>query len=173
MKRYTNLLIVLFISIFAVTSVVGQMTKEEKRAKKKASREILKQVIVSIDEEKYVESISLIDSLLLLDPKNADGFYFKGLSLAKTNDTSTALVALEEGIIKAPLSSRLKILTSRLYLNQGKLDQALAHLESILKFKPKEPETLYLCGEIYLQKADTVLALEYFENALQYKLEGK
>ena len=80
---------------------------------------------------------------------------------------------MEEGITKVPLSSRLKIITSRLYINVGKPDEALAYLEAVLKIKPKNAESLYLSGIIYLQKADTTQALDLFEKALQNSLSGK
>ena len=173
MRRQLYILIIIFTSLFAVTSVFAQLSKEEKRARKKISRSLLKKVIASVDENKYQEAIVLIDSLLTLDPKNAEGYFYKGLVLAKTNDTTAALEALEEGITKVPLSSRLKIITSRLYINVGKPDEALAYLEAVLKIKPKNAESLYLSGIIYLQKADSTQALDLFEKALQNSLSGK
>ena len=49
------------------------------------------------------------------------------------------------------------------YLQQGKLPQAIAEYQQILKNEPKDQVTLMTLGDLYVRQAETFQALEYFE----------
>lgn len=172
MKNVISIILVFLIS-YSTCGIVQGQTKEEKRAIRKASREVLKSIVALYEKEQYNDITPLVDSLLKIDPNNSDGYFYKGLVLAKSSDTSGALATLEEGIVKSPLSSRLKITAARLYIQKNDLEKASKHLDDVLRYKPHEAETLYLEGLVQLQKADTVKALDFFENALKNSLSDK
>ena len=52
-------------------------------------------------------------------------------------------------------------------LNQGKVPQAIAEYQQILKFEPKDQVTLMTVGELYIRQGETFQAIEYFERLAQ------
>src|SRR5580658_11027693 len=53
------------------------------------------------------------------------------------------------------------------YLQQGKLPQAIAEYQQILKNEPKDQVTLMTVGDLYVRGGETFQALEYFERLAQ------
>src|SRR5580704_5082571 len=53
------------------------------------------------------------------------------------------------------------------YLHQGKIAQAIAEYQSILKHEPKDQVTLMTIGDLYVRQGETFQALEYFERLAQ------
>jgi tetratricopeptide (TPR) repeat protein len=49
------------------------------------------------------------------------------------------------------------------YLSQGKLPQAIAEYQQILKHEPKDQVTLMTLGDLFVREGETFQALEYFE----------
>jgi pilus assembly protein FimV len=52
-------------------------------------------------------------------------------------------------------------------LNQGKVPQAIAEYQQILKFEPKDQVTLMTVGELYIRQGETFQAIDYFERLAQ------
>src|SRR5438552_3436047 len=52
-------------------------------------------------------------------------------------------------------------------LNQGKVPQAIAEYQHILKYEPKDQVTLMTIGELYIRQGETFQAIEYFERLAQ------
>jgi tetratricopeptide (TPR) repeat protein len=52
-------------------------------------------------------------------------------------------------------------------LNQGKVAQAIAEYQQILKFEPRDQVTLMTIGELYIRQGETFQAIEYFERLAQ------
>ena len=52
-------------------------------------------------------------------------------------------------------------------LNQGKVPQAIAEYQHILKYEPKDQVTLMTIGELYIRQGETFRAIEYFERLAQ------
>jgi tetratricopeptide (TPR) repeat protein len=52
-------------------------------------------------------------------------------------------------------------------LNQGKVAQAIAEYQNILKFEPRDQVTLMTIGELYIRQGETFQAVEYFERLAQ------
>jgi pilus assembly protein FimV len=55
-------------------------------------------------------------------------------------------------------------------LHQGKLAQAIAEYQQILKHEPKDQITLMTVGDLFVRQGDTFQALEYFERLAQLYL---
>lgn len=107
-----------------------------------------------------------------IDPDNPDAMYCEALMHLAQADTVRALEVLTDGVERAPLSSRLKLLLARLHLRGGNIDEADELLGTLLRFKPRDPETLYLQGMVNLERGDSALALDNWQTALDY-LEKK
>jgi pilus assembly protein FimV len=52
-------------------------------------------------------------------------------------------------------------------LNQGKVAQAIAEYQQILKYEPRDQVTLMTIGELYIRQGETFQASEYFERLAQ------
>ena len=52
-------------------------------------------------------------------------------------------------------------------LNQGKVAQAIAEYQQILKYEPRDQVTLMTIGELYIRQGETFQAMEYFERLAQ------
>lgn len=162
----------LLITILVSSSAVAQeLTKEEKRARRKMARSLLKEANQLIDEGNYDRALVVTDSLLDFDSSNPDAFYNKGLILLKTGDSVNAVTTLEEGAQAAPLSTRIRLLLARIQIANGELDKATGHLDMVLKVKPHQSEALYLRGLVHAQKNETAQAIELFKKALELTLE--
>jgi tetratricopeptide (TPR) repeat protein len=172
-QRRLGIFILFLFSLAAVSLYSQELSKEEKLARRKTVRALLKSAHQRIENEQYDSAQVELDSLLLIDPRNADGHYLKGWLFCKKGDTTSAMSILAVGIEAAPLSTRLRILSARLSLAQNQPEEALAVLEPVLAIKPKESQALYLKGAALLNKGDTAQAIGYLEKALKYGLEKK
>ncbi|HEX8872231.1 MAG TPA: tetratricopeptide repeat protein [Candidatus Acidoferrum sp.] len=52
-------------------------------------------------------------------------------------------------------------------LNQGKVAQAIAEYQHILRYEPRDQVTLMTVGELYIRQGETFQAIEYFERLAQ------
>jgi tetratricopeptide (TPR) repeat protein len=57
--------------------------------------------------------------------------------------------------------------TAQKLLNQGKVPQAIAEYQQILKYEPRDQVTLMTIGELYIRQGETFQAIEYFERLAQ------
>ena len=57
--------------------------------------------------------------------------------------------------------------TAQKLLNQGKVAQAIAEYQQILKFEPRDQVTLMTVGELYIRQGETFQAIDYFERLAQ------
>lgn len=121
---------------------------------------------------KYDSVMVTLELVREIDPDNPDAMYCEALAHLAQADTVRALDVLTGGVERAPLSSRLKLLLARLHLRGGNIDEADGLLGTLLRFKPRDPETLYLKGMVNLERGDSALALDNWQMALDY-LEKK
>ncbi|RKX19745.1 MAG: hypothetical protein DRP35_07185 [Candidatus Zixiibacteriota bacterium] len=157
-------LIILFAIIFVEAQEIDKKISRKEIIKQ--SRLLMKESIKLIDNNKYDSALIFLDSILSIDKKNPDAHYYKGFIFLEKGDSTTAMTVLSEGISKSPMSTRLKILSSKVLLNQGDYTEAGILLDKILAIKPKECEALYLRGVSLLEANDTVTAIEKFQKAL-------
>src|SRR5256884_3613931 len=52
-------------------------------------------------------------------------------------------------------------------LNQGKVAQAIAEYQNILKHEPRDQVTLMTVGELYIRQGETFQAIDYFQRLAQ------
>jgi tetratricopeptide (TPR) repeat protein len=112
-------------------------------------------------------ALAVLGKIREIDPNNQDAFYFTAVAHLALADTARAISMLTEGAEKAPLSSRIKLLLVRLRIRGGEYEEADKLLVSVFRFKPKNPEALYLSGLLSIARGDTTKALEAWEQALE------
>lgn len=166
MKIKIAVLSLLFLFAIIFVEAQGADKKISRKEIIKQNRLLMKESIKLIDNNKLDSAVIFLDSILSLDKKNPDAHYYKGFIFLEKGDTITAMTVLTDGISKSPMSTRLKILSSKILLNQGDYTEAGILLDKILAIKPKENEALYLKGVSLLEANDTVAAIEKFQKAL-------
>lgn len=161
--------------LLLAASLCGQSDSpsgDDKQARLKLVRQHLKQAIKEAKSEQYPEALASLDSVLAIDEKNADAFYYKSLVFVHSGDTAAATEVLVEGTSKAPFSARIKLLLARLYLVDGKTDQAVQLIDTVLAIKPRLGEALYLKGMASAILSDSAAAVEALAKALEITLAG-
>ncbi len=132
---------------------------------RKESRRLLKEATTRLDDRQFDESIVYLDSVLLVDDKNPDAYYYKSQALLEMGDTAGGAEVVSQGVKLAPRSSRLKILLGYIRINEGNYNEVIRLMDEILMFKPNESEALYLKGWSFVNKGDSSAALEMLEKA--------
>ena len=122
--------------------------------------------------EQYDSARVTLNQVLEIEPRNQDAFYYLAASYLAQADTSQAMEVLADGLAKSPMSSRIRLLTARLHINAGQYVEADDLIASTLRFKPNNPEAIYLRGLSLLARADTSAALADWEAALEKAVKG-
>lgn len=170
------LLFSLLFAAFSLTNLFAQATKDAKsgtRNKYIQVSKFLKSAKEAFESGNYDKATQNIDSILAVDASNPDAVYYKAKILVISNDTAQAISALKEGVTSAPRSSKLNLLLARLELSRNMYSEAMASIENILMFRPRDGEALYLKGKGLLLQGDTLQAAEILEKALEISITGK
>lgn len=171
MRNFTRYIIFALPIIFLGVNITAQeLTQEEKLTQKKEIRRLLKDCVSQYQIENYDAVNTKADSILILEEDNADALYYKSLSYYNVGDTTTAIETLRRGVDLSPLSSRLKILFSRILLTLNNTTEAMSLVDEVLAIKPKLPEALYLKGLVLLAQNDSTQAIVFFQQALKNQI---
>jgi len=125
-----------------------------------------------MNAEQYDSARTTLGSVLVREPKNQDAYYYLAPSYLAEDDEAKAREVLTEGVAKAPMSSRLKFFMARVHIAAGEYEEAKQLIDATLRFKPNNPEGLYLRGMASLATADTSAALDDWEAALDKTVNG-
>ncbi len=148
-------------------AISADSNKADRRKTIKLCRQYLKTAVKHLDNGDYKSAVILLDSVLICDSKNPDGYYYLGKTYLLLGDTTQAVEKLSTGVTKAPMSSRLKLLLARLRLNDNRLDESQALIDQVLAIKPHNAEALFLKGMLLTAQADTASAVEQYRKALE------
>jgi tetratricopeptide (TPR) repeat protein len=165
--RFLSLVAVCLMPVLPVELPASE--KSEKRARIGSLIRISNQHLAA---GQYDSVMVTLEQVRELDPDNPDAMYCEALTHLALADTVRALEVLSDGVARAPLSGRIKLLLVRLHLIDGRIAEADELLDTLLRFKSRDPETLYLKGMVNLAKGDSTLALDNWQSALDY-LENK
>jgi Flp pilus assembly protein TadD len=157
-----------FIAVWLVLQLPGVSPATDKKQERARIGSMIKESQRQLAAEQYDSVTVTLDQVRELDPDNPDAFYYQALTHLALADTAQALTVLSDGVERAPLSSRLKLLLARLLLYDGNYDEAESVLNTLLRFKPRDPETLYLRGLVSLAKGDSTQALDNWQTALEH-----
>lgn len=106
------------------------------------------------------EALRLLDQAIELEPPRSEAHLARGQALEALGRPNDALAAyfrsLETDSNLAPASLRI----ASLQFEQGKFDQALARLDSVVELMPEDPATRYLRGRTNLALKNTAQAVE-------------
>lgn len=74
--------------------------------------------------------------------------------LVKPSGRGRAATALERGLAVFPTSGRLRRRLAGIYIDQGRLDDAIAQLNEAMGLEPMMPDTYGILGQLYLQRGE-------------------
>jgi Flp pilus assembly protein TadD len=112
-------------------------------------------------------ALASIGQIREVDPNNQDAFYLEAVTHLARSDTAQAVAVMAEGMKRAPLSSRLKLLRVRIHLAGQEYEQADVLLAAVFRFKPNNAEASFLSGLSSLARGDTTRTIEVWEEALE------
>jgi cytochrome c-type biogenesis protein CcmH/NrfG len=151
----------------------GEAPATDKLARRAQISELLNESRDKLAEGQYDSVPVHLEQVQQLDPKNPDAIYYTALVYIAKSDTAQARHVLTEGIAKAPLSTRVRLLLVRLQLDAGEYDEAEESLATMLRFKPNNAEALYLKGFVSLARGDTTATLDDWQTALEKVRSGR
>jgi tetratricopeptide (TPR) repeat protein len=96
------------------------------------------------------KALEAYDKTLQLDPAHADSAYNSGLILFETNRVDEALVRFQQALTSRPSDPEVLEMIARCYLNQGKFEAAVDHLEKA-KAASTDPAKIALLEELIRQ----------------------
>ena len=175
MKSAIRLVLLPALILIIASSAFAQsdLDKAAKKEALKRCRSLLKETLQEVDAGNYNDALVLLDSVLVCDENNPDGYYHKGRIYYLQGDTTQAVSFLSKGVEKAPKSTRLKLLLARVEIDRLNFDSASSLIDSVLAIKPREPQALYLKGIYHLSQSDTTQAIDVMGRALERSISGK
>ena len=174
-RSRSNVTIILFLActlLFATFTSPADDPGATARNIRLEIREFLKAANSSFEEGAEARALAQIDSVLVLDSVNPDAFFLQARIALAGGDTATAIGILDTACVKAPRSTRIKLLLARIYIKRGEYEMPLALTEEVLKTKPSDGEASFLHGWGLLLKGDTTGAADIFEKTLTEQLTG-
>ncbi len=116
---------------------------------------------------KYSEALEAYEKALICDPA-ADLVVRKiPLLLLRLNRGDEAVVKLEEYLEAHPRQSGSRMLLAKIFIRQGKLQDAAAQYRKVHKLTPDDSTSLLLLSELYLADSKQDLARDTLEEVLQ------
>lgn len=103
---------------------------------------------------KSVYSVKANGVVLTTVEKDENKYAFKGEQALKANDFNTAIDNFQKEVQAFPDNELAWIGLLRAYLNSGKVDEALAAGQEVLKLAPENETGLMMMGVAYLNKGD-------------------
>jgi superkiller protein 3 len=117
-------------------------------------------------DKKYEEAIREFETVLKLDPKNADANLLLGLTLANTGDLDRAAQYSQAAVELKPGYSGYHNL-GLIYANQGKYDLAVSAYENAVKLNLKSYQAWHLLGLVYSAALKFEKAIEAYNKAIE------
>jgi Flp pilus assembly protein TadD len=121
-----------------------------------------------IDEERYDEAETLLDSLLAEYPADPALTIDLAVVYQRTGRAVEALGLLQSGVERDPENHLYQLNLGRSYADQGEFEQALKHLNRVLEIKPAVAEAYELRGSCLMQLNRWSEARSAFKAALSY-----
>jgi len=171
-RIHVLLTVTALIALGVVTRLPGESAPTDRAQLRAHIGALLSESQDRLVAEQYDDARASLNQVLEIEPRNQDAFYYLAASYLGQADTSQAMEVLAVGMAKSPMSSRLRLLTARLHISSGQYEQADELIASTLRFKPNNPEALYLRGLSQLARADTSAALADWEAALDKAVKG-
>ena len=126
---------------------------------------------IYMDLHRWDESLADLEAARVLQPDTRQTHALLGLYWAGRGDFQKAVSALSLALIRDPTSALVYLARSRIYRQQGRLDQAWADLNQGVAWEPGWPELLAERGSLRLAQGDLEGARADLDRAIALKPE--
>jgi Flp pilus assembly protein TadD len=117
-------------------------------------------------DRRYADAVSGFTAYTASRPTNAWGFYMLGLSAWKAGDLPNAEAALRQALTIDPLHVKSYLNISRVLLEDGQPDSAIAYLDTVLRIDDSLGEAYRLIGRAHDAKGERDEAVTAYHQAL-------
>jgi tetratricopeptide (TPR) repeat protein len=109
----------------------------------------------------------LYRQLYLLDTENLEYLYMNAALLSSAEKFDQAIEVYNELEKKIGINDQISVEKQQIYQAAGKKKEALAELQKLIDFNPKEPRYYGLMADYYLSEKDEANALKYYMKILE------
>jgi len=117
--------------------------------------------------KQYKKAADLYQQLYAIDPDNMEYLYMNASLLSSAGKYDLSIDAYDELEKKVGITDQISVEKHQIYLSTGKKKEALAELQKLIDFNPKEPRYYGLMADYYLSEKDDVTALKYYQKILE------
>lgn len=114
----------------------------------------------------YKEASRQYEKLIRLKPENLEYYFDYASMFLFEGRFEEAIKVYEEIQQKIGLNEDVSIQKEKIWLRLGKVDKAIAEIQALIDYKPKEIRYLILLGEIYMANTMSDKAYEIYQKAL-------
>ena len=156
----------------------GDMTSSslllEKAIKIDPENKWYKVLLAQIYEQgkQYKQAADLYQQLYLHDPENLEYLYMNAALLSSAKEYDQAIEVYNNLEKKVGINDQISVEKQQIYQAAGKKKEALAELQKLIDFNPKEPRYYGLMADYYLSEKDDVNALKYYMKILEIDPEN-
>jgi len=156
----------------------GDMTSSslllEKAIKIDPENKWYKVLLAQIYEQgkQYKQAADLYQQLYLLDPENLEYLYMNAALLSSAKEYDQAIEVYNNLEKKVGINDQISVEKQQIYQAAGKKKEAMAELQKLIDFNPKEPRYYGLMADYYLSEKDDVNALKYYMKILEIEPEN-
>jgi predicted Zn-dependent protease len=117
-------------------------------------------------EKRYDEAVRLFTTYTTEKPDKVWGFYMLGLSAWKAGDRDGAVRAFTQALEKDSTHVKSRLNLSRVLIEQGKAQDALPYVESVVAIDSTSNEGYRLLGRVKRELGDSSGAIDAFQQAI-------
>lgn len=117
--------------------------------------------------KQYQKAADLYRQLYALDTENPEYLYMNAALLSSAEKFDQAIEVYNELEKKIGISDQISVEKQQIYQAAGKKKEALAELQKLIDFNPKEPRYYGLMADYYLSEKDEANALKYYMKILE------
>lgn len=122
--------------------------------------------IIAFQKENFADAATFFQNSVDAAP-SLEGYYRLALALQRMGNSESALSNLRRLLDISPQHSQALALTSKIYLSQNRLQDALAEAEKLAGFYPDSAQAHQLLGNVQNALGDTKASLASFQRALE------
>ena len=156
----------------------GDMTSSslllEKAIKIDPENKWYKVLLAQIYEQgkQYKQAADLYQQLYLHDPENLEYLYMNAALLSSAKEYDQAIEVYNNLEKKVGINDQISVEKQQIFQAAGKKKEAMAELQKLIDFNPKEPRYYGLMADYYLSEKDDVNALKYYMKILEIDPEN-
>lgn len=119
-----------------------------------------------LSERKFQAALSAYEMARMFEPDSIDFRRGQAQALLAMNRANEAAALFDELLQAFPREETYWLAQANAYLQLERFDEAIANIEVVRSFRPVEPSTLFLLGNLHLQNDNHRLALDAYQAAL-------